>query len=128
MATFYAELLRIFRIGKHYGSAFKATNIIGQGCPLSMLWSNLLISTWARALRAHLVNLTLEVRLTAYVDDRTMRAATLATLQAAMSFARYGSDPWARTQCDQIHCVRHSCPAPGVDGAATKPSTWCWMR
>ena len=47
-AGFYDLLHRRMKLGQHIGPPFCDTNSVLQGCSLSMLWVNLLVTVWAR--------------------------------------------------------------------------------
>lgn len=48
----YKQLQRRFRCGGGCGREFRSTNGILQGCPISVLYLNALISIWIRAVSA----------------------------------------------------------------------------
>eukprot|EP00973_Karenia_brevis_P042938 5944895-Karenia_brevis.AAC.1 len=61
----YSGLRRRLRFNGAVGGEFVATNGILQGCPLSVVLLNALVSVWARCLQEECP----EVRSWAYVDD-----------------------------------------------------------
>ena len=61
----YRDLRRRFVMAGHVGSEFAASNGVIQGCPLSVLLLNLLMNTWARAVKAQTATATPKV----YADD-----------------------------------------------------------
>ena len=61
----YKNLRRRFRCANGLGKEFAATNGILQGCPLSIIMLNALVSVWARAVRAEVPGCEPQ----AYVDD-----------------------------------------------------------
>ena len=73
----YAQLHRRFKIGRYVGQAFKSTNGILQGCPLSVMLLNAIMAILSRVLQA---GLTRE----SFVDDITLLGLTDEELQAAL--------------------------------------------
>ena len=76
----YENLKRYFKIRGFIGEPFKASNGIMQGCPLSCLLLNALVSILARSVQAEVHNITMQ----SYVDDITMLHKDLEQLQAAI--------------------------------------------
>ena len=74
--VFNQQLKRTFKFSRHFGPYFRSTNSIPQGCPLSMLWANLLMNVWIRLVRHHCERQALWCRISAYVDDRNIRVRT----------------------------------------------------
>ena len=62
--SMYSNLRRRFKFCGGVGEVFKATNGILQGCPLSVVLLNLLVSVWARAVSAET-----DATPSAYADD-----------------------------------------------------------
>ena len=60
----YKTMRRRFKVGGGVGEEFHTTNGILQGCPLSVIFLNLLVSVWARA-----VEKEAKVEPNAYADD-----------------------------------------------------------
>ena len=50
MQSFYICVTSRFKIGDHHGPAWKRTNSVAQGCPLSILWANMVGALWAKLL------------------------------------------------------------------------------
>ena len=63
----YAGLRRRFKVGGGVGKEFRATNGILQGCPLSVILLNLMVSVWAKAIDAET-----DADPMAYADDTTV--------------------------------------------------------
>ena len=61
----YSRLRRRFRVAGSVGKEFLATNGVLQGCPLSILLLNALVSVWAHAVQAEVPGASPQV----YVDD-----------------------------------------------------------
>ena len=74
----YSQIQRRFKFGNYVGEAFTSTNGILQGCPLSVMLLNALMSVLSFALS------TLGVDPQSYVDDLTLMDSSDAKLQAAM--------------------------------------------
>ena len=63
----YGSLRRRFKVGGGVGKEFRATNGILQGCPLSVILLNLLVSVWAKA-----IDVETGADPMAYADDTTV--------------------------------------------------------
>ncbi|KAJ9441889.1 hypothetical protein DIPPA_12255 [Diplonema papillatum] len=74
----YSGMQRHFRIGTELGEGFVPTNGIMQGCPLSVVLINVLISVWMR----HVADIEAAIPLS-YVDDVYALLKSLAQLQEA---------------------------------------------
>ena len=74
----YQKLQRYFKIRGFLGEAFHATNGIMQGCPLSCLLLNALVSILSKSILAHV-----PVNLQSYVDDITILTKDQDTLRTA---------------------------------------------
>ena len=70
LQTMYGSLRRRFKIANFVGKEFVATNGILQGCPLSVVLLNALVSIWARAVEVEVP----EAEPAAYVDDTSILA------------------------------------------------------
>eukprot|EP00973_Karenia_brevis_P013336 1810849-Karenia_brevis.AAC.1 len=87
LRSMYLRLKRRFRFAGGVGPDFVATNGIPQGCPLSVILLNALMSIWAKAVEAEVPTAECEE----YADDtqtlvRTRRDITL-TAAATQEFA-----------------------------------------
>ena len=79
----YSQHEHVFRVGRTVDSvALKPERGVLQGCPLSLLSSNLLIHRWCLAIEA------VGVKPCAFVDDREVEAPDCSTLQAAVDASR----------------------------------------
>ena len=81
LRAMYQRLKRRFKCGGGVGKEYAATNGILQGCPLSIVPLNALVSIWCKALRS-------EVPLvdpSAYVDDTGALATRPGTLNEALA-------------------------------------------
>eukprot|EP00973_Karenia_brevis_P056295 7830142-Karenia_brevis.AAC.1 len=76
----YANLRQRFKISGCVGRAYTSTNGILQGCPLSIILLNALISVWCYALKEE----TPDVQAAAYVDDTGAVAERPGMLNAAL--------------------------------------------
>ena len=89
LKAFYTRLKRAFKLGKHFGKWWVATNSIAQGCALSLFIANVLITVWTRVIRSA----TPVVWITGYVDDRTLRTydrkELVKALEATLDFDEY---------------------------------------
>ncbi|KAJ9458234.1 hypothetical protein DIPPA_06767 [Diplonema papillatum] len=74
----YASMQRHFRMGATVGEGFIPTNGIMQGCPLSVILINVLISVWMR----HIADIEAAIPLS-YVDDVYAMLKSLANLEEA---------------------------------------------
>ena len=83
MEVFYGQHRKFFRMDGHYSEAFKASNGILQGCPLSMLVLTSLVATWIEALQAKAP----EVTPRSFADDLSL-VAQHAQLQQVKSSLR----------------------------------------
>ena len=79
MVFMYANLQRRFKIRGCVGEAFRATNGIMQGCPLSVLMLNAMVSILTRALELQVPGIVI----TSYVDDVTILVRENSWLQRA---------------------------------------------
>lgn len=70
MRSFYSHLKRSFRLGETHGVPFRDTNSMVQGCSLTLLLVNMLVSVWARAVH----EASPDTVVSAYVDDRGLAA------------------------------------------------------
>ncbi len=77
---FYDGAIRFFKIGQHCGKTFHPSNGLGQGCPLSMRWVNGTGGVWV--IKMQCVNP--DLRMSGYVDDRTLRANAVNELEDAV--------------------------------------------
>ncbi len=77
---FYDGAVRFFKIGRHCGKTFFPRNGLGQGCALSMRWVNGTGGVWV--IKMQCVNR--DLRMSVYVDDRTLRASTVGELEEAV--------------------------------------------
>ena len=75
----YDSLQRYLKIRGCIGLPFKATNGVMQGCPLSCLLLNALVSIFTRSVREEV-----DVINQSYVDDITLLSRNLGDLQSAM--------------------------------------------
>ncbi len=80
MEAFYDQALRLFRVGAHAGDRFHPDNGLGQGCALSMRWTNCVGAVWVRTVK----NIWADMRLSVYVDDRTIRGRTVGEVIGAI--------------------------------------------
>ena len=76
----YHHLKRYFKTRGFVGEPFRATNGIMQGCPLSCLLLNALVSVLTKTVHAQVENMTIE----SYVDDITFLHKDLVQLRAAV--------------------------------------------
>ena len=58
-----------FKIGKAYGDQWHRSNGVAQGCPLSIMWANLLGAVWAKAIRKEAPRTQVNI----FVDDKSLR-------------------------------------------------------
>ncbi|CAE6973028.1 Pol, partial [Symbiodinium sp. CCMP2592] len=72
---------RWFRMGAAVSQAVTCRNGTPQGCPLSILSVNALMSVWSGLLRQHVP----ELRAGAFIDDRSLRTADPDSLQSALT-------------------------------------------
>lgn len=77
LTAMYANLERRFKIRGSVGEAFRATNGIMQGCPLSVLLLNAIVSVLTRVLEAHVP----DIAAASYVDDITLQVRAAEKLQ-----------------------------------------------
>ena len=82
MYAFSAQIRRRFKIGNSLGPCFSNTNSIMQGCPLAILRINSLIAAWARVIRNSSDTATCSV--SAFIDDKNMRASSIAELKTGI--------------------------------------------
>ena len=80
LKSMYQRLRRRFRVAGSVGKEFQATNGILQGCPLSVILLNALISIWAKAVQAEAAG----AEPSAYIDDTNVIAKRPNTLQKAL--------------------------------------------
>jgi hypothetical protein len=79
LRTFYQSLTSVFKYNGHFGSPWKRTNSLAQGCSFSMMLVNLPVTAWAKAI---LHNLHQDVAgISAYVDDKVIRSPSWTHLQ-----------------------------------------------
>ena len=81
LSGMYAQLRRRFRIGGHVGTAFRASNGIIQGCPLSVMLLNILMNVWARAVRSEAPEVTPAV----FADDVGAYTSSVSAAQRALA-------------------------------------------
>ncbi len=95
----YLQLERRFKVCGGVGAPWKATNGIMQGCPLSVVLLNLLVTVWARAVEAEVPGCTPE----AYADDAGGAAESAEDVQTALEvtgdFARLTGQELSATTC-----------------------------
>ena len=77
--AFSRKIVRRFKFGNSMGPAIPNTNSIMQGDPLAILRINALIAAWTRV-----INTTGLCRISAFIDDKNMRSASLSGLQAGI--------------------------------------------
>ena len=80
LRTLYASLTRRFRFGNALGKEFVSTNGIIQGCPLSVVLLNILVSVWTNSVKS-------EVPMAdpcGYADDTGMTSSSSSTLQQTL--------------------------------------------
>ena len=70
LEAFYVRLKRAFKLGRHFGEWWLSTNSVAQGCALSLIVANALITVWTRLIHRDAP----QVCTTGYVDDRTIRS------------------------------------------------------
>ena len=70
MTNFYTDLNSRFKVNGHFGPQWGRTNSVAQGCPLSIVWANLIGALWAKVLSAR----TPGVGKTIFVDDKAIRS------------------------------------------------------
>ena len=58
-----------FKIGSVFGDEWRRTSSIAQGCPLSVMWANMVGSIWAKVMTLEL----LKVDKVIFVDDKSIR-------------------------------------------------------
>ena len=80
----YHNLRRRFRCGGSLGQEFQATSGILQGCPLSIILLNAMVSVWCRALSAEVPASSPG----AYVDDTVALASRPGVLNAALKVTK----------------------------------------
>ena len=73
----YAQVQRRFKLGRFVGEAFRSTNGILQGCPISVMLLNALMMVMHRAFDE-------DVIAESYVDDLTLLSSSTPPLQKAM--------------------------------------------
>ena len=78
MKHMYTNLQRYFRVPGGVSPAFRSTCGILQGCPLSVIFMNLIISVWARAIEAETDALP-----RAFADDSMVLAKDIKTAKHA---------------------------------------------
>ena len=69
MKAFYIQLTSAFKIGNHFGPEWRRVNSIAQGCPLSIMWANMVGALWAKVLSLEVP----DVRKNVFVDDKSLR-------------------------------------------------------
>ena len=79
MKGMYRDLSRRFKLPAGLGSPFHATNGILQGCPLSIVFLNALVSVWMTVIERDIA----AAEALAYADDTYVLTATLDALQLA---------------------------------------------
>ena len=67
--SFYSALSSRFKINGHYGKPWWRTNSFAQGCPLSILWANLLGAAWTIILTARIPGAGKSI----FIDDKALR-------------------------------------------------------
>ena len=88
LSGYYGGLSQRFRMGKSVGKEFCTTNGILQGCPLSIILLNALVSVWCRAVKEE----TPQVAVHAFVDDTGAEADKPRLLNKALAVtAEYAS-------------------------------------
>ena len=50
MSKFDPDLVSRFKINGHFGPAWGRTNSVAQGCPLSIIWANIIGALWSKVL------------------------------------------------------------------------------
>jgi ribonuclease HI len=83
LRTMYANLRRRFRLGSAVGSEFVSTNGILQGCPLSVVLLNALVSVWCKAVEVEVPQATPE----AFADDTGATAKKIRHIQSVGKIA-----------------------------------------
>ena len=78
LEAMYSRLLRRFKVAGGVGEIFLATNGILQGCPLSVVLLNALVSVWVRAVEIEVPQASPD----AFADDTGALGPDLATIQA----------------------------------------------
>lgn len=77
--TMYLKLVRRFKFAGSVGKEFKATNGILQGCPISVILLNALLSVWARAVEAEVTGVSADT----FADDVGVSSYEPASTQLA---------------------------------------------
>ena len=80
LSSMYRHLRKQFRVGDSIGATFACTNGILQGCPLSVVLLNALVSVWASAVRSET-----EADPVAYADDAGATSGSRDALQQALN-------------------------------------------
>jgi len=81
MQSLYARLSRRFRFGVALGAEFQSTNGIIQGCPLSVVLLNLLVSVWTNAVNSEVP----DASPCGYADDTGMTSGSAGALQRTLN-------------------------------------------
>ena len=108
LTAVYATLDRRFKVGGGIGTAFRPTNGILQGCPLSVILINLLQSVWTRAVRAETA-----ASPTSYADDATLlgtRPAVEAAGELTLQFCSATGQLLNTKKCVAFDTAAHPTP------------------
>jgi hypothetical protein len=70
MKGFYSDLTSRFKIGSFYGKEWKRTNSVAQGCPLSVMWANMIGAAWVKVMNIEAPRVGKNV----FIDDKSLRA------------------------------------------------------
>jgi hypothetical protein len=79
MERFYKQLKSRFKIGSHFGEEWTRTNSVAQGCPLSVMWANMLAAAWVKVMRREAPNTKKNV----FIDDKSLRSSSRADFELA---------------------------------------------
>jgi hypothetical protein len=104
LRSMYSNLRRRFKFCGGVGEVFKATNGILQGCPLSVVLLNLLVSVWARAVSAET-----DASPSAYADDTSALGSKDAVRDAGQVTVDYCS-----LTGQQLNVEKSACFAVGA--------------
>ena len=80
MAKFYPDLVSRFKINGHFGPAWGRTNSVAQGCPLSIIWANIIGALWSKVLTSRVP----EVKKSIFIDDKALRTGSTEMFEKAM--------------------------------------------
>ena len=80
----YTQLERRFRVGRGVGTAFRSTNGIMQGCPLSVVLLNLLMQVWVSLVEGECP----EVKAKSYADDSSGTTTNVDAIQQVLVLTR----------------------------------------